>query len=409
MKKVLFTLGIILTLGGLVVCKIFYRQNETIEIDKSPVLNIDETLKSAESQLSSLLDLAQVGNKNPRTTNTDGETYWIGDTYDWTEGFWPGTCWMLYEYSNLEKWKKGAISGQELYTQHKDLTNDHDLGFIFNCSYGKAYRILGEQKYYQVMLDATNSLVTRFNPKVGCIQSWDCVDNWQSKRGWKFPVIIDNMMNLELLFEVANITGDDAYRKIAITHANTTMKNHFRPDGSSYHVIDYDPETGAVRNKVTAQGYADESAWARGQAWGLYGFTMCYRFTHNDQYLKFAEKIAGFILSHPNYPEDGIPYWDFNAPEIPDEKRDASSAAILASAFIELSSYTNGKYINQAEHILKTLASDQYTAKPGTNGNFVLMHSVGSLPHGNEIDVPLNYADYYYIEALVRLKTWKQK
>ena len=211
-------------------------------------------------------------------------------------------------------------------------------------------------------------------------------------------------MNVELLFEAAELTGDDKFMQAAISHANTTMKNHFRADGSSYHLVDYDPVTGKVRDKLTVQGYADESAWARGQAWGLYGYTMCYRYTRDEKYLKFAERIANFILNHPNYPKDGVPYWDFNASNIPNEKRDASSAAIIASALIELSSYTNDKYIKKAIHTLKSLASDEYTASYGTNGNFVLMHSVGSFPRGREVDVPLNYADYYYIEALLRLR-----
>ena len=209
----------------------------------------------------------------------NGEIVWARQPYDWTEGFWPGTCWMLYEKTGDEQWKKAASTIQELYVHHKDLTNDHDLGFIFNNSFGKAFRITGDERYKKVLLDAADALITRFNPNVGCIQSWDVSDNWQSKRGWKFPVIIDNLMNLELLFEASEITGDPKYSDVAIAHANTTMAKHFRKDGSSYHVVDYDPGTGAVNSRITAQGYADESAWARGQAWGLYGYTMCYRYT----------------------------------------------------------------------------------------------------------------------------------
>ena len=254
------------------------------------------------------------------------------------------------------------------------------------------------------MIDAANSLCTRYNSKVGCIQSWDVNDNWQSLRGWTFPVIIDNMMNLELLFEVYNFTKDEKYKNIAISHANTTMKEHYKSNGSSYHVVDYDPDTGKAMKRVTAQGYSNESAWARGQAWGLYGFTMCYRFTKDKRYLEFAEKIAEFILNHQNYPADGVPFWDFDAPDIPHAKRDASSGAILASALLELCEYTDDKYFNEAYHILKSLSSHKYKAKLGENGHFVLKHSVGSIPHNSTVDVPLNYADYYYIEALIRLK-----
>jgi unsaturated chondroitin disaccharide hydrolase len=361
----------------------------------------EESLINSEKQLVGLREVAVKENKIPRTVR-DGDLAWVRKGYDWTIGFWPGTCWMMYEKTKDPKWKEAAISGQKLYIDFKDLTNDHDLGFIFNNSFGKDYEITGNENAKQVLIDASNSLITRFNENVGCIKSWDVVDNWQSKRGWKFPVIIDNMMNLEMLFEASKITGDDKYKNIAIKHANTTMRNHFRPDGSSYHVLDYDPETGEISSKVTAQGYADDSAWARGQSWGLYAYTMCYRYTKDKKYLDLAEKIADFILTHPNYPEDGVPYWDYNAPNIPNAERDSSAGAILASALLELSDYTDVKYKTQAEFILKSLATDKYTSKIGENHNFVLMHTVGSLPGGNEINVPLNYADYYYVEALMR-------
>ena len=365
---------------------------------------VEENLSKSEQQLDSLRVISMKFLKIPRTINEKGHISWVHEDYDWTIGFWPGICWMLYENTHDIKWKDAAISAQNLYTEYKDLTNDHDLGFIFNNSYGKAYKITDNEAYKQVLIDASNSLITRFNKNVGCIQSWDVVDNWQSTRGWKFPVIIDNMMNLEMLFEASKLTGDDTYKNIAIIHANTTMRNHFRQDGSSYHVVDYNPETGEVISKETAQGYADNSAWARGQSWGLYAFTMCYRYTKDKKYLDFAEKIASFILNHPNYPEDGVPYWDYNAPDIPNTVRDASSAAILASGLLELSDYTNKKYKKKSEFILNSLSSNVYMADLGTNGNFVLKHNVGSFPHGNEIDVPLNYADYYYIEALQRLQ-----
>jgi len=361
-------------------------------------------LKRAENQLEGLREIAVNQNRIPRSINPDKSVKWIEEPYDWTEGFWSGTCWMIYDFSKDKKWKEAAEKSQKIFLEHKNLTNDHDLGFIFNNSYGLAYKITGEEQYKQVLIDAANSLCTRFNPKIGCIQSWDVKDNWQSLRGWKFPVIVDNLMNLEMLFEASKITGDNKYRDIAIAHANTTLKNHFRPDASSFHVVDYDPESGAAVKKVTAQGFANESAWARGQAWALYGYTMCYRYTNDTKYLDFAQRIASFILNHPNYPADGVPYWDFNAPDIPNAMRDASSGAIMASAFLELCKYTDNKYLANAKHILKSLATDSYSAKPGENGNFILKHSVGSLPHGREVNVPLNYADYYFIEALKRLK-----
>ena len=407
MKKSLTIIGLALLIG-LILWKINTLNRDIVDQSQSVKLNYEEMLAKAGNHLTPLLKLSTENKKIPRSVNEEGNIRWINENYDWTEGFWPGTCWMLYNYTNDQKWEEGAIESQQLFVEHRNLTNDHDLGFIFINSFGKAYKITGKEEYKQVIIDAASSLITRFNPTIGCIQSWNCGNNWQGKRGWKFPVIVDNLMNLELLFTVSEITGDDQYKNVAITHANTTMKNHFRENGSSYHVLDYDPQTGNVKSKETAQGYADESAWARGQAWGLYGYTMCYRFTHDKKYLDFAEKIATFILNHPNYPADGVPYWDYDAPNIPNEPKDASAAAIMASAFIELSSYTNGKYIDHSRHILKSLSSQNYMAADDTNGNFLLMHNVGSLPHGKEIDVPLNYADFYYIEALLRMKNWKQ-
>lgn len=212
-------------------------------------------------------------------------------------------------------------------------------------------------------------------------------------------------MNLELLFKVSKFTGDSKYRDIAIKHANTTMKNHFRDDYSSVHVVDYDSITGAGRSKQTAQGFSDDSSWARGQAWALYGYTVCYRYTKDAKYLELAEHIANFITTYIDTPEDGIPYWDYNAAKIPNEPRDASAAAITVSALLELEGYSNQNYKKVILKILSSLASEAYTAEIGTNHNFILKHSVGSIPHNNEIDVPLNYADYYYVEALMRYKT----
>lgn len=281
---------------------------------------------------------------------------------------------------------------------------------MVGCPYLAGIRFADKEDYKPVIVQAAKSLSTRFRSNAGVIQSWDVNGGWQKERGWKCPVIIDNMMNLELLFEASLISGDSVYYDIAVKHADTTLKNHFREDNSSYHVVDYDPETGEVRSRQTAQGYADESAWSRGQAWGLYGYTVCYRYTKDRKYIDQAVKIADFIFNNKNLPKDMVPYWDYNAPDIPDAPRDASAAAITASALYELSGYTgNNDYIVKADYILKSLSNADYQAKLGENGNFILMHSVGSLPHGNEIDVPLNYADYYYLEALLRMKELNKK
>ena len=361
-------------------------------------------LEFAEKQISLLLEDAELVNRIPRTINAEGEMHWTRKNFDWTEGFFPGTCWYLYEVSKDEKWKNAAEKFQNQFESHKNYTSNHDLGFVFNCSFGNGYKLTKNEAFKDILITAANSLITRFNPIVGCIQSWDVDNGWQSERGWEFPVIIDNMMNLEMLFEVSELTGDEKYKNVAINHANTTLKNHFREDNSSYHVIDYDAKTGEVRNKHTAQGYANESSWARGQAWAVYGYTVCYRYTKDKRYLEQAQKIANFIINYKETPKDGIPYWDYNAPNIPNEPRDASAAAITVSALIELDSYTKNSYKPAIDKIMKSLASENYTAKLGKNNNFILKHSVGSIPHNNEIDVPLNYADYYYLEALIRYK-----
>ncbi len=374
------------------------QNNKENNIDVKPIL------AKAEQQTALLLKTAELADQIPRTVTAEGEMHWTEKGFDWTEGFFPGTLWYLFEDTKQESWKNAAEKFQSKFEDHKNRTDNHDLGFIFNCSYGNGYRLTKNDAFKAVLITAGNSLITRFNPAVGAIQSWDVHYGWQSERNWQFPVIIDNMMNLELLFEVSKFTGDDKYKNVAIAHANTTMKNHFRDDYSSVHVVDYDSISGVVRNKQTAQGYADDSSWARGQAWALYGYTVCYRYTKDAKYLEFAEHIANFITTYKGTPEDGIPYWDYNAPNIPNEPRDASAAAVTVSALLELDGYSKQNYKKDIDKILTSLASDAYTAEIGTNHNFILKHSVGSIPHNNEIDVPLNYADYYYVEALLRYK-----
>ncbi|MBI9063323.1 MAG: glycoside hydrolase family 88 protein [Marinilabiliaceae bacterium] len=375
--------------------------------DKSREVFVNENLEFASSQIGLHLEAIQKTGKilNARTIHEDGSTRYIG-MHDWTSGFFPGIMWYMYEHTNDRKWKDYGIQLTESISDIQYLTWHHDVGFMIGCSFGNAYRLTGNKTYEKVIVQAAKSLSTRFKPGAGITQSWNTTNGWMSKRGWECPVIIDNMMNLELFFDATRISGDSTFYDIAVQHANTTMKNHFREDFSSWHVVDYDTITGAVRQKNTAQGYSDESAWARGQAWGLYGYTVCYRETKNPEYLELAENIANFIFMHPNLPEDLIPYWDYNAPNIPNELRDASAAAITASALYELSAYSDKKeeYLEKADKIMESLASPVYRAKPGENNLFLLKHSVGSIPHGAEIDVPLNYADYYFLEALKRMK-----
>lgn len=322
---------------------------------------------------------------------------------DWTSGFFPGVLWFLYEYTKQQSWKQEAEKFSAEIEREKWNGVTHDMGFKIYCSIGTGFRLTNDPHYKEVILQSAKTLATRFNPKTGVIRSWD-----HSREKWVNPVIIDNMMNLELLFEATRLSGDSSFHKIAVSHANTTIKNHFRPDYSSYHVIDYDPVTGAVLKKNTHQGYSHESAWSRGQGWALYGYTLCYRYTKDPVYLKQAENIAAFILNHPNMPKDLIPYWDFNAPNIPNEPRDVSAGAVIASALYELSDYSAQKknYREKAAVMMQSMANI-YTARVGENKGFILTSSTGSKPSDTEVNEPLSYADYYYLEALLRAEKLK--
>ena len=362
-----------------------------------------EMIDSLAAQLNYALDLSATLRDNnhvsPRTIE-NGELKLV-QSRDWTSGFFPGNLWMMYELTNDENWKNKALEYTLPLKKEQWNGGTHDMGFKMFSSFGKAYKNTGNEEYKKVLIQSAKTLATRFNPNVGCIRSWD-----HNADKWDFPVIIDNMMNLELLMWVSKETGDSTLSNIAITHARTTMKNHFRDDYSSYHVIDYNPATGEVENKNTHQGYSDESAWARGQAWGLYGFTMMYRETGLEEFLTQANNIASFILSQPGIKDGKVPYWDFNAPNIPDEPYDASAAAIMTAAFYELSEYAeNGtEYKQVADKLLGTLSSPDFLAPVGDNKGFLLKHSTGHFPHHSEIDVPIVYADYYFLESIIKKK-----
>ena len=392
MKRILFMAGLAVLLSS-------YKQPEGM---KSVV---ERGLSRSVEQAEYLAKSMESDNDSLPRSYTDRTGLIKSNSHWWCSGFFPGVLWYLYEAKGSPKLKRYA----EIYTQRvadqQYTTDNHDVGFILMCSFGNGYRLTKTSSYVPILLNGAQSLSTRFKPVVGLIRSWDTKTD-----KWRYPVIIDNIMNLEHLEWAAQHSDSTKFAKIASSHAKLTMKNHFRKDFSSYHVIGYDPETGQVEKRNTHQGYAHESAWARGQAWGLYGYKMMFRETGDSSYLHHAKGIARFIMSHPNMPKDKVPYWDFNAPDIPHAKRDASAAAIMASAFIELSTLTkeepdfSKQCLNMAEMQLRSLTSAEYLAKKGTNGGFILMHSVGNLPKGTEVDVPLTYADYYYVEALVRYK-----
>lgn len=390
----------------------FITSSITISYAQQPTKSafLKDNFSFAEKQLTGLTTIADKNDTlYPRTMDKAGNMKGT-NKYDWTSGFFAGNLWYTYEYTKSETIKKEALKWTESLEPVKYFHGHHDVGFMMYCSYGNAYRLTKKAAYKDVLVQTAKSLCTRFNTTVGCIKSWNDFRSMHGNAKYYFPVIIDNMMNLELLFEASKLSGDSSYYKIAVSHANTTMKNHFRADYSCYHVVDYDPETGKVVHKQTHQGFSDESAWARGQAWALYGYTMCYRETGDPAYLAHAEKVAAYILNNPNMPKDLVPYWDFNAPNIPNEPRDASAAAVIASGLYELSQYSKGSakyYKETADKIINSLTKS-YRADKGTYQGFILTQSTGSKPANSEVDVPLNYADYYYLEALLRAKKIKE-
>jgi unsaturated chondroitin disaccharide hydrolase len=339
----------------------------------------------------------------PKTYYSDKNEWETSPTSWWTSGFFPGTLFYLYELTDEKELLDLGMEKLEILEKEKSNTRTHDLGFMLYCSFGHADRLRPNDRFKQIMLTGSESLSTRFNEKAGVIRSWD-------HGKWELPVIIDNMMNLEFLFWASEYSGDSKFRDLSIIHADNTIENHFRDDFSSFHVIDYDPNSGKVLGKETAQGLHDNSAWARGQSWALYGYTVMYRLTKDEKYLEQAIGIADFIFDHPNLPEDLIPYWDFDITEEEQKHRDVSAATINASALLELAKYTDetrsADFVNKAERILKILVSEKYRAKGDEEGGFLLKYSVGHYRANSEVDVPLTYADYYFVEALVRYREW---
>jgi unsaturated chondroitin disaccharide hydrolase len=358
---------------------------------------VDSLLHFAVNKYRTLIGNVSDSSLFPLSVKTDGDILLV-NADNWTSGFFPGTLWMIYDFCNEDFFKQAAEKWTISLTSQKDNNKTHDIGFMIFTSFGNAYKITGKQEYLQIITEASKTLTTRFNPEVGCIRSWD----WGK---WKFPVIIDNLMNLEMLFFASQKTGDTIYSFIAETHAGTTLRDHFRDDYSSYHVIDYDPSNGKVIAKNTHQGYSDESAWSRGVAWSVYGYMLCYRETGKEKYLIQADNILSFILLHKSLSEDKVPFWDMDCPEIPDTYRDVSSAAILSSALVQLFELTGkNEYLVTCEKLVKSLACGKYTIPQGSKYGFLLDHSVGNINMNKEVDAPLIYADYYFVETLLKLK-----
>jgi hypothetical protein len=327
---------------------------------------------------------------------------------DWTSGYYPGNLWLTYEFTKDKEILEKAKYATALVEANKYFSTDHDIGFMIYCSYGNGYRLTHDPKYKAVIIEASKTAIKRYNPVVKSIMSW----NPDEKRDWKFPVIIDNMMNLELLLNATKFTGDSTYYHVAVQHSNTTMKNQYRADYSCSHVVDYNPVNGQMHKRDWNNGNSDPAtaAWSRGQSWGLYGFSFMYQYTRKKEYLNQAENIASYILNNPNMPKDMVPYWDYNAPKYPTVK-DASAAALMASALMQLATLSpkNGKeYFNAGQKILLSLASPKYLNESG-KGIYLLKHATGNYLRKSEVDGGLIYADYYFLEALLRYQQLKGK
>jgi unsaturated chondroitin disaccharide hydrolase len=394
MFRISFLLVTLVTILSFTACK-----TNTNSVDSSSVNSLDNLY---ESRYTSLLEYPVDSMSFPRSMNPKTGEIKKVPSKDWTSGFFAGNLWQLYAITGKENYKDKAQKWTSFMEKEKYNDKTHDMGFKIFCSYGKGILYDKEKKkaYEKIVVQSAKTLITRFNPKVKAIRSWDF-----NADIWEFPVIIDNMLNLELLFEASKITGDDTYKNIAINHANTTLKNHFRPDNSTYHVVVYDTIAGNPKMKVTHQGYNDDSSWARGQSWAVYGFTMCYRYTKDKAYLKQAEATADFFINHKNMPENGIPYWDFNDPKIPNAPLDVSAATAMGSALIELYTFTkNPVYLDYSKKVIKTLNTPEYVLSKEINGPFIFDHSTGNKPKNDEVDESINYADYYFLESLIRLK-----
>ncbi len=366
-------------------------------------LNLQENLDYCVAQ--AIKTLAQLSDQLLMPRNVPpGEQHWNLVNYrDWTSGFWPGILWQLFEATNDETWK---IKAEQYSNLLIPLSNrpavDHDLGFQVYNSIGHGHRLTKRSDYQEILLRTAHQLADLFNPKVGTMLSWPIMVD---KMNWPHNTIIDNMINLELLFWASRNGGAHILYDMAERHAETTMNNHFRYDYTTYHVVVYDPSTGKKIKGVTHQGFADESLWARGQAWAIYGFTMVYRATGDARFLDIAEKVTDVYLDR--LPDNRIPYWDFDVPNNSEEPRDASAAAITASALLELATYLPDPekaiyYRGQALEMLRVLSTPVFQSRQ-QNPAF-LLHSTGHYPNGSEIDHAIIYADYYYLEALLRLQ-----
>ncbi|MDN3620071.1 glycoside hydrolase family 88 protein [Polaribacter undariae] len=391
-------LGLLISTSVLVGCT--SAKKEPIKLDVEHVLDLSvlKTRKTV-AGLSSAVDF-------PRSIEKGNKNWDFVGVKDWCSGFWPGVLWYAYEFSGDESIKKQA---ERFTAPIKEIAytsaENHDIGFMVYCSFGNGYRLTGNEEYKKVLLSAADTLATLYNPNVGSLLSWPIY-----KDKYMHNTIIDNMMNLELLFWASKNGGSKKLYEIAESHAEVTMNNIVRKDSAVYHLASFNDKTGEFIKGYTHQGYANESMWARGQTWGIYGFAMAYRETGRKDFLNTSIKLTEHYLDR--LPKDGIPFWDFDDPRIPNAPKDASAAAVAACGMLELSCLVQDKelkqkYFKEAKRFLAKLSSEEYYS--GETNQALLLHSTGHHPKNSEIDTPIIYADYYYMEAMLKLRQIENK
>jgi unsaturated chondroitin disaccharide hydrolase len=355
----------------------------------------------------------EVTSKVERTSKKIGSNFphaSVNGTYQleapswWTAGFWPGLLWLLYRETKNDSLKEIAEECEEkldrVITDYYKL--DHDMGFMWTLTSAARYKLLGEEDSKRRALLVANLLMGRFNANGNYIRAWNPWYEGEDNAGW---AIIDCLMNLPLLFWATEVTRDPRYSIVAKKHGETVLENFIRKDGSVHHIIRFDPETGERVEAIGGQGFAPESAWSRGSSWAVYGLTLLYKYTNEDKYLQAAKNVSHFFIA--NLPEDYVPHWDFRLPENITKHRDSSAGAIAACGLLlladQVSSTESGIYKDAGFKILKSLY-ENYGAWENEDEDGLILEGTSHYPEGKNIDVPLIYGDYYFVEGLASLR-----
>lgn len=385
-------------------------QEELLRYPEIEREEVREALDIAAGQSRFALERFGTGFKHIFSTNN---FYTEAQNDQWTNGFWTGELWLAYEYTGEEAFMKAALAQTESFRsrlEHGIGTDTHDLGFLYSLSCVAAYKLSGNERARETALMAADRLMERFREKGQFFQAWGKIGDLDNYR-----LIIDCLLNLPLLYWASETSGDPVYAKKAMAHINTAARVLVRPDNSTYHTFYFDPATGKPLRGVTHQGYSADSAWSRGQAWGIYGTALSYRYTKDPEYLELFERVTGYFLEH--LPKDLIPYWDFIFTDGSREPRDSSAAAIAVCGMLEMAKYLprekNACYTAAAKKIMKQLV-EKCAVKSPEESDGQLKHGVygRKTPYNDCIDHGIDecnlWGDYYYVEGLTRMdREWE--